>query len=177
VIKGATSRLASRERLTFRTAKMSKIRFFTRLKPHLNGKVLAVKVLPSLIFILAFLIIVQYAKQHSPNRNDAKLKELEQLAIETKVYPDFIEVASSTSSRSVDAGVYKSYRSSADFEAVKEFYLNALGHDGWNLSEEKAQSELLFKKGAFWIVVEHTEASASAPHWNYSVNFVWRSQP
>ena len=143
------------------------------------------KVLPSLVTILVFLLIVQYAKQHSPNRDDLKLKELQQLAAETKVFPGFLEIASSSSSRAIDAGVYKSYRSSADFERVREFYRDTLNQNGWRLSQEKVRqspsgdydgSELVFQKKDLQIVIEYTGNDLSSAQWNYSVNFVWRSQ-
>ena len=81
--------------------------------------------------------------------------------------------------------MYKSYRSSADFERVRQFYVNTLNQSGWRLSEEKiskstsgdyAGSELVFKKADLQIVIEYVGSSLSDVQWNYSVNFVWRAQ-
>jgi hypothetical protein len=164
---------------------MPSIPFYLKIKPYLSGKFFAVKILPPLLFIAGFLLLVHYAKEWSPNQNDAKLKELETLAGDTQVFPDFTEIASSTSSRAMDAGVYKSYRSAANFADVRRFYVAALQQKGWILSKgggsefgsgDDEESEFEFKKGEFRIVVEYAGRNISPVEWNYSVNFVWHNE-
>jgi hypothetical protein len=137
-------------------------------------------------FVTLCLFLVYIWKQYSPNRNDAKLKELRALSSETPAYPDFREVAMHFSSRAMDAGVYRSYYSLSGYEEVKRFYLNILSKRGWKLtSEESSQSflgesrdskKIAFRKNDLQIIVEYVGGIApNEGRWNYSVSFIWRN--
>ena len=150
---------------------------------QLNVRSLILKVLPATVFLVLFLLFVHLSKESSPNRGDAKLKELQQLSSEVSVPSNFTEVATHTSSRGMDAGVYKSYHSPASFEAVKKFYSDQLIAGGWVLvAEENHESRLIdtdrkdlkFQKGDTMISIEYAGSTADGS-WNYSVSYVWRN--
>ena len=152
------------------------------LSNNISLKSLALKVLPAAAFVLLFLTFAQWVKQASPNRDDTKLKELQQLASEVPVPPGFSAVSVHSSSRGMDAGVYKTYRSAADYDEVKRFYSDALPARGWLPSKEKSHESLLvdtdgkdleFQKGDMRIHIEYTGGTASSGSWNYSVNYLW----
>src|SRR5437016_3778516 len=61
-----------------------------------------IRVLLALVFFLLFALFVYVAKEVSPNRGDAKLKELQGLSSETPAYPSFQIVTKHYSSRYLD---------------------------------------------------------------------------
>ena len=130
----------------------------------------AIKILPALAFVALFLLIVNYAKQNSPNRNDAQLRSLEQIVSSTPTFPDFRSIGSHTSSRAMDAGIYKYFRSSANYTEVENFYTTKLSQSGWLLVDNSRNLE--FHKDNYLIVVEYSKSS----DWNYGVSFVWRDK-
>ncbi|MCA1815914.1 MAG: hypothetical protein LC746_05810 [Acidobacteria bacterium] len=146
-------------------------------------KQLAVRLLPAAAFTLMFISSVFLWKYFSPNRNDAKLRELQQISTEAPVYPAFIHTSTQTSSRASDAGVYESYASMATYEQVKEFYDEALTKKGWTMaSEENGHSAdqvdggntLIFRKGDYSIAIEYHGRRPSDRVGDFSVSFLWR---
>jgi hypothetical protein len=152
---------------------------------NLQMKSLAFKVLPSALFFMVFLFLVHLEKQNSPNRDDLKLKELQQLATEIPVFPAFSEVTTHESSRSIDAGVYKYYFGVAHYDDVKQFYSSKLGERGWRLSREEnlkdwfrdyGGKQLTFEKGNYLIVIEYDGDNPNRGRSNYGVSFIWRNK-
>lgn len=142
-----------------------------------------VKILPPIVLIMAFLMFAHWAKQNSPNQDDAKLKELEQIAASIPNFPQFRGAATYTSSASDDAGIYKHYTSLANYDEVKDFYLAELSQRGWSLAKEEpvydwfrdyGGKSLEFKKQDFLIAIEYTGKKPDSNSWNYAVSFVWR---
>ena len=156
----------------------------TTLSHKLNARNLILKIFPAAVFLVLFLLFVHWSKESSPNRADTKLKELQQLAAEVRVPSSFREVATHSSSRGMDAGVYKSYHSLASFEEVKKFYSDQLIARGWVLAaEENHESRLIdtdgkdveFQKGDMIISIEYAGSKVDDRSWNYSVSYVWRN--
>ena len=154
------------------------------LSHKLNVRNLILKILPAAVFLVLFLLFVHWNKESSPNRADTKLKELQHLASEVRVPSSFREVATHSSSRGMDAGVYKSYRSLASFEEVKKFYSDQLIARGWVLAAEENHESILidtdgkdleFQKGDMIISIEYAGSKAEDRSWNYSVSYVWRN--
>ena len=133
-----------------------------------------IKILPALAFVAVFLLIVDYAKQNSPNRDDAQLKELEQIASSVPTFSDFRSVGMQTSSRAMDAGIYKYYRSSASYTEIKDFYTAELSQRGWFLVEDSRSLE--FRKDDYLIAVEYAGNISKSSDWNFAVSFVWRNK-
>jgi hypothetical protein len=143
----------------------------------------AVRILPSILFTLLFISGVYLWQYYSPNRGDAKLKELQQISSETPVHPAFISVSTRTNSRASDAGVYKNYASMATFDEVKGFYKNALAQRGWTLKQPATQaadseivSEIVFVKGEYSIAIEYHGQRPGDRVADYSMNFLWRDR-
>jgi hypothetical protein len=132
-------------------------------------------------FAILFLVGVYVAKQASPNRDNAKLKELQQLAADVPQYSALMPVTTTSSSRFLDAGVYNFYTSAAAYDDVKAFYFGNLALRGFTLqSEESRQSgsddtpkKLTFRKGDLRVVIEFAGVSSHGS-WNYAVDFLWR---
>jgi hypothetical protein len=136
--------------------------------------------------LFTYLLISDWRKQASPNRDDAKLRELQQTSAEIPVFPTFRETGTYQGSRDINAGIYKTYRSPTSYEEVKQFYSANLSQRGWVLLSEERPSSwfideydgrvLTFRKGDSVIIVEYAGRSTPAERWNYSVNFVWRDK-
>lgn len=131
-----------------------------------------IRVLLGLAFFLIFVLFVYVAKEASPNRGDAKLKELQGLSSETPTYPSFQIVNKSYSSRYLDAGVYEYYRSTAKYDDVKGFYSGTLSQRGWSLDGEDKEKKMTFRKGELRIVIEFGNDTDQS--WNYAVDFLWK---
>ncbi len=148
-------------------------------------KTWVIRILPLFTFFAAFLLFAHWAKQNSANRDDAKLKELEQIAVSVPRFPQFRDIASDTSSASDDAGVYKYYSSAASYDEVKSFYFAELTQKGWSIVNEEPLYDwfrdyggrsLEFRKQEFLIAIEYTGKKPDAESWNYAVSFVWRDK-
>jgi len=136
--------------------------------------------------ILAVVVSVSAisCKRFSPNRDDVKLKEVQQLASALPVYPGFEDTGGgSTYSQSMSASVHKSYRSSARFNDVKTFYVTQLAQAGWQLTKDRTLKdgwsrdlggrELRFEKGQFYVAIEYIGEKAIDPDWNYAISIGW----
>ena len=132
-----------------------------------------IKFLTPIAFFTAFSLLIHCAKQDSPNRDDAKLKELEQISSSVPTFPTFASVDTSSSSALDDAGIYKYYRSSSSFYKVKDFYVEELSQRSWSLAEETTKG-LKFRKGEYLIAVQYAGSNSELHDWNYAVSFVWR---
>jgi len=137
-----------------------------------------------LIFLLSTLM-PDWRKQFSPNRDNAKLKELRELALHTPTYPEFEYVAETSGSRDINAGTYTRYLSSASYDDVKRFYSDILMTKGWIISEERDLKSFLvthewkiltFKKEDLSISVEYRGADLISQQYNYSVSYSWRQK-
>jgi hypothetical protein len=132
------------------------------------------------IFLFILLLFIHIDKQHSPNRDDAKLQELRQIKASIPAFPTFSESSSGDSSRATDAGIYTWYRSSASHGEVKSYYTRVLTSMGWDLSgEEKVQhwyqdygTQLKFRKGEFRIAILCVNRDTEA--YQYAINYNWR---
>jgi hypothetical protein len=123
-------------------------------------------------------------KRLSPNRDDVKLKEVQQLASALPLYPGFEDTGGgSTYSKSMSASVHKTYRSSARFDDVKTFYATQLTQTGWQLTKARTLKdgwsrdlggrELRFEKGQYYVAIEYSGDKAIDPDWNYGVSVGW----
>ncbi len=72
------------------------------------------RILTFVIVIAAVSVLAHYCKQNSPNRDDAKLKEVEQMYAALPIYPGFQEVAHNWFSKDILASVSKSYKYSVN---------------------------------------------------------------
>jgi len=137
-------------------------------------------ILPA-IFASIFLLLVYVAKDMSPNRGDAKLKELQLLSTQIPVFPGFRKVGTHQTSRFLDAGVYDYYGSPAKYDEVERFYISTLAQYGWvrineessNIYKEGEARKLIFKNGEYRLIVEYA-GDGTNRSWNYALNFLWR---
>jgi len=123
--------------------------------------------------------------QFSPNKDDAKFKEVQRLSAGFPIYPGFQEVDSSSYSKSMLASIHKVYKSEAGYDDVKAFYSTKLIPAGWQLTEERnlkdwsrdfGGRELTFGKGQYTVVIEYRGDKAIDPDWNYGISVGWHDK-
>jgi hypothetical protein len=140
------------------------------------------KIVVGIILIATISILAKYSKDHSPNKGDAKLKEIEAIYSQLPIYPDFHEVAHSFISKADSALTDKSYTSSARYADVRSFYSDRLSASGWQLTNERNMKDwwrdlggrqLTFRKGQYSIVIEYRGDKEPNPDWNYVIDFEW----
>ena len=138
----------------------------------------------SFALLVVLLCLLASCKQFSPNKNDVKLKEVEQLYSNLPIYQGFRETWSGSVSKSMLASVGKHYKSDAGYQDVKDFYVTKLVPDGWQLtkdiplkdwSEDHGGRELTFTKQQYSVVIEYRGDKVTNPDWNYAINVGWQS--
>jgi hypothetical protein len=142
------------------------------------------KLVIGIILIVAVSILGKYCKDHSPNKDDAKLKEVEAIYAQLQIYPDFQEVAHNAYSKDALALTGKSYKSAAKYADVRSFYSDRLSASGWQLTNERnlkdwwrdfGGRQLKFQKGPYSIVIEYRGDKEPNPDWNYVIDVEWHS--
>jgi hypothetical protein len=138
----------------------------------------------TLILAIAVLVPTINCKRLSPNRDDVKLKVVQQLSAALPVYAGFEDTGGgNTYSKSMVASIHKHYRSPAHFDDVKTFYATHLTQSGWQLTEDRTLKdgwgqdrggrELRFERGQYSVVIEYIGEKAVGPDWNYGISVVW----
>lgn len=141
-----------------------------------------------LIAALTFLAVYCFAitsKYFSPNRDDAKLKEVQQLAAEVPVFPEFKQVSSSSGSKDAIAGVDMRYRSRAGHDKVMNYYKQVLAEHGWLLEKEQRRNVLLsdqiiydvtFRKSGVELLINYWDTKPEDEWHTYDFNYIWEKQ-
>ncbi len=132
---------------------------------------------------LLALLVISFAgcKEFSPNKGDAKLKEVETIAASLPVHPSFQQTWSGSTSKSMLASAGRHYKSTARYEEVKNFYMSHLQGAGWMLKEERelksveGARQLTFSKDEYSFVLEYSGEKAVDPDWNYAIDVTWNS--
>jgi hypothetical protein len=141
-----------------------------------------IRIMVGIILIVTVSVWAKYSKDHSPNKDDAKLKEIDALYSQIPVYPDFQEVTHSGDSKDVSARLGKSYSSAGKYFDVRSFYSDRLTRSGWQLSRERNMTDwfrdfggrqLTFQKGEYSIVIEYRGDKEPNPDWNYAIDVEW----
>lgn len=150
-------------------------------KLKLETKTWLNKIILPVVFASLFLFFLYVAKDMSPNRNDAKLEELQLLSTQIPVVPKSKKVGTFYSSRFLDAGLYNYYSSTAKYDEVERFYLSTLTQEGWVRANEQSPPlykegearKLTFKKGEYRLIIEYA-GDGTNRSWNYALNLLWR---
>lgn len=136
----------------------------------------AIKILPIVIFFAGAMVLAHYIKQNSPNRDDAKLKELEEIVASVPPFPQLGNgVTPNVSSGADIAGLTFYYHSVAKYEEVRNYYVEQFLQRGWVLAKETPRT-LKFSKGEFQIGIEYTGKSGKSRDWNdwnYAISYTW----
>lgn len=157
------------------------------MRPRQQTKPILKQALTIVLGIMVVYSFAYFCKQNSPNKDDAKLKEVERLYARLPIYPDFQEVEGTSSSFSKDllASIGKSYKSKASYDDVKAFYVEKLRALGWQSWEERnltswgrdlGERELTFRNGQYSVIIEYSGDKASNPDWNYGINVSWNDR-
>jgi hypothetical protein len=122
-------------------------------------------------------------KFFSPNRNDAKFKESERLLRTVPIYPNSELVDTSGASKDRVAGVGRGYKSSASYDALKQYYMDKLNALGWQYQgdhivfdwgRDLGGRELSFQQGEFELNIQYAGEKADYG-WNYAINITWKA--
>lgn len=133
--------------------------------------------------IIGVNVAAYLSKLHSPNRDDERFKEVEQLFRAIPVYPGSEEVTTSSSSKDRIARLGKVYKSNASYDELKRFYTDSLTRLGWQLERERQVKdwwsdfggrELRFRDGEYYISIEYAGEKANNG-WNYGISVGWHA--
>lgn len=133
--------------------------------------------------IIALLIVAEWLGVFS-HVNDARFKEVQRLYKTIPLYPGSVEVDRSSASKDRVVRVGKSYKSDANYDALKRHYAEKLKQLGWQFVEEKPVDdwgkdlggrEINFRSGEYYMVMQYAGAKANYG-WNYTLSVGWRAQ-
>ena len=140
-----------------------------------------------LVIVVMLIIMLGFAarmcKEHSPNRGDAKLKDVETLFAAVPIYPGSREIRTSWSSKDRVAGLGKVYKSDASYEELRHYYVDVLAQVGWHLEHERHVTswwqdlggrELRFRQDDYYTSIEYAGERANYG-WDYGISLGWRS--
>ena len=117
-----------------------------------------------------------------PNRDNSKLREIEQIWQTLPIYPSMVEVDRSSSSASSEALVSRQYQSDASFEDVRRFYVEQLARDGWQLVADRevkdrgrirGERQIDFRRGEFYLDILYAGARRAELGWTYAIEVEW----
>lgn len=124
-----------------------------------------------IVTFAAFLLLVGWLKERSPNRNDRKLQEIQIGIRQIPKYPGSNMIYEDTSSRFMDAGVYQDFRTKGSFDDIKEFYTRTLIPTGWRLKRNDHEF-IEFSKGDFTISIQRGTWDSN---WDYAISYIWQN--
>lgn len=146
---------------------------------------LIVKLLILVLTLLAVYCLATASKYFSPNRGDAKLKEIQQLVAGIPVYPEFTKVTTNSGSKGTIATVGIRYRSRAEHDKVMVFYKQVLVERGWLLEKDESHKVLLsdqymytvtFRKNDVELVIDYWITKPGEEWHTYELNYIWDQQ-
>jgi hypothetical protein len=136
----------------------------------------------ALSYLIAFLLVVSACKNSFPNKDDNKFREVEEIFESIPAYPGSQEINRSWDSKEIIARVGKTYHVDADYERIKQYYVETLERLSWRLAEERELRdwfgsfdgyEVTFSKGEFYAKLEY-KGDKSEYGWDYALSVGWR---
>jgi hypothetical protein len=140
--------------------------------------------LPVSKFVVGFcclLVVLMYSGCWSAKEDAEKLEAVKSVWARMPSYPGMQETYSNTTSGYGKALVSKHYRSNAQYEDVKRFYVDHLQQDGWKLEGEQQLKglgsdfggyEIRFRKADLAIAIEYAGPRANYD-WQYGIGVSW----
>ncbi len=101
--------------------------------------------------ILAIVLIPVFSGCNAgiTNMNSSKTEEIAELLKAVPVHPDKIEINTENYASGSNTSITRKYKSDAPFNRVREFYLEQLKAQGWQLSEERELKDKGRYRGGF----------------------------
>jgi hypothetical protein len=133
------------------------------------------------ILVISLLLLSCDSEKEGPNADGSKLREIEQIWDTLPQYPGTVEVANSKISTGKRAHRGKSFNSAANFNDLKQFYLERLSKTGWQLVEDRRMYDwgrdlgghfLSFTKSEYKLSIQYAGESASYG-WDYVIDIYW----
>lgn len=119
----------------------------------------------------------------SPAQDRTRINEVKQIWTTIPLYPGMIEVDSSSASGFDKAYISKGFKSPADYEDVKRFYVERLTKEGWQFSKERklkafwdglsGEIEVEFRRGDYDLTIDYAPEDKKFG-WNYGITISWR---
>ncbi len=137
-----------------------------------------------LLWVIVILITLSSCDSHDSNANSSKLDELTEILKSVSVHPSKIETETNNQSSSSNASITRKYKSDVSFDEVKEFYLEQLTNQGWQLNEERELRDrgrfrdervLHFTRGEFLVSVQYAGRRREHLGWDYAVRIAYPS--
>jgi hypothetical protein len=156
----------------------------------INNKPLKQSLLLCGMIILSLAATLMYAWYHfrkineaSPNRDGAKLIEVQKIAQETPVHPDLKLVSSSDNSFAHAASVSQKYLAPVPCAEIKKYYGKVLTERGWVLIDDGKITPMFgnvhrhiidYRRGDFFIGFEYIEnKEKEEKDCNFVLSFKW----
>ena len=130
-------------------------------------------------WLVVFLILAAGCEDEETRR---QLDVLHQIAAETPLHPALAQLRSSDFVNVGHAGVVRCYSAEANHADVRPFYSQMFASKGWTLTKEEERLggfyptgsyRLTFRKGAYAIVLEHSNLDPRSGECNYSLAYYW----
>ena len=111
----------------------------------------------------------------------SELDEVQAIWGKLPLYPGMVEVEQSNASGFDKVYISKSFKSSASYEDVKQFYVEYLTNENWKLFRERELKEwgrnlggrqVEFRKGKYDLTIEYAPDKANHG-WNYGISVSW----
>lgn len=102
-----------------------------------------------------------------------KLEEMRQLAFEIPVHPTFNKVDEYGGAKPDQANIGWSYKSTASYDDVRQYYVEKLTANGWNLVSEEKMSDWFSNMGGRKIVFQKRDIILTMQYAGPSSNYGW----
>lgn len=136
----------------------------------------------SFVWLLSLFFYLSMASCFSSAQDKARLNEVKRIWLTFPLYSGMQEVNNSTASGFGKAYISKGFRSQANYDDVKRFYLERLNQDGWQLAGERQVKdwerdlggrELKFRRVDYEATIEYAGERAKYA-WDYCIGIGWR---
>lgn len=132
---------------------------------------------------VALLLTCGIAISCNQSVGQSRINEIKLVWSELPLYPGMIEANSSSASGFDKAYISKNFKSPADYEDVKRFYVEHLSKEGWQLSKERklkafwggpsGEIEVEFRRGEYDLTIDYAPEDKNFG-WNYGITISWR---
>lgn len=110
-----------------------------------------------------------------------ELENLRQIAVDTPLYPGFVQLRNSELHKTSHAAVVRCYSVRANDGDIRRFYSQLFASKGWALAKEEelggfypeGSYQLTFRKGPYAIVLGHSNQDDPTGECNYSLSYYW----